>query len=79
MTDPELSKLRAKFLALEGDALIGIHGWHCPKGHPLSGSNILPQGPNGKHRKCRECTYESNRQGVLRKKASINAADQHHA
>ncbi len=27
MTDQELSELRAKFLALEGLDLIGIHGW----------------------------------------------------
>lgn len=27
MTHQELNDLRAKFLALEGDALIEIHGW----------------------------------------------------
>lgn len=27
MTDAELSELRARFLALEGGALIEVHGW----------------------------------------------------
>jgi hypothetical protein len=38
----------------------------CPRGHPLDGANLITR-RNG-WRMCRVCTYESNRNGQLRRK-----------
>lgn len=46
---------------------------HCPAGHPYAGENLM-LGENGRHRRCRACTYASNNRGAKSRRAAARAA-----
>jgi hypothetical protein len=43
----------------------------CPRGHPLSGSNLMSEGPDRRWRRCRACKRDRERS---RKKEQANAS-----
>ena len=51
-----VNQLRGKTLGAERASRT-----HCPKGHPLKGSNIRFCGPNKIHRRCRICAIAHDR------------------
>lgn len=42
----------------------------CPAGHPYTPANTIPEGPGGRHRKCRTCHNERQRARYAARKAS---------